>query len=157
MLKIQDSNKSYMIDLSDLVFAKADGNYTDIYLKQVVYRTIRIQIGQLWKAIEDLNEAHTLVRIDRSTIINICMVAYVDKKSGTITIKVGEENVQLKIAKSAGNPLNDKLDLLLGNNYPEPKPEDFPDEQTYQVKKAAEDLKRTVARMSNLYKMFEED
>jgi len=146
-----------MIDLSDLVFAKADGNYTDIYLKQVVYRTIRIQIGQLWKAIEELNEAHTLVRIDRSTIINICMVAFVDKKSGTITIKVGEENVQLKIAKSAGNPLNDKLDLLLGKNYPELKPEDFPDEQTYQVKKAAEDLKRTVARMSNLYKMFEED
>lgn len=93
ILHIKDGKKEYFLDLKDLLFIKADGNFCDIYQKVTAYKTVRIQIGQLWKAIKELNTVHTLIRVDRSTILNIKYLEFVDLKKGTAVLKRGEERV----------------------------------------------------------------
>lgn len=46
ILHIKDGKKEYFLDLKDLLFIKADGNFCDIYQKVTAYKTVRIQIGQ---------------------------------------------------------------------------------------------------------------
>lgn len=154
ILHIKDGKKEYFLDLKDLLFIKADGNFCDIYQKVTAYKTVRIQIGQLWKAIKELNTVHTLIRVDRSTILNIKYLEFVDLKKGTAVLKRGEERVFLKISKSSGIPLKKKLDILTGESQKKPvelNPNDFPNEAMYKLHKSAEELKRTMARMNDLY------
>ena len=88
VLKIKDGRNLYFLDPVDLLFIKADGNFCDIYKKLTVYKTVRIQIGQLWKAITELDIVHTLVRVDRSTIINIRYIEKVNVKKGILIPKI---------------------------------------------------------------------
>ena len=57
-IHIRDGKKEYYLSVDDILFAitsEGSGNYCDIYLIQhTLYKTIRIQLGQLWKLIEDL-------------------------------------------------------------------------------------------------------
>ena len=112
VLKIKDGRNLYFLDPVDLLFIKADGNFCDIYKKLTVYKTVRIQIGQLWKAITELDIVHTLVRADRSTIINIRYIEKVDVKKGSLILKRGDEGVFLRIATSAATPFKEKLNIL---------------------------------------------
>lgn len=43
---IKDGSKSYWINVTEVLYVKASGNYCDIFLKSVNYKTVRIQIGQ---------------------------------------------------------------------------------------------------------------
>ena len=103
-ISIKDGKKQYFIGVDDILFALADINYTDIYLTQhTVYKTIRIQIGQLWKLIEEVKPAnsHTLARIGRSHIINLKYLQYADPKKKTITLHTTKDVVLEKVPKAA--------------------------------------------------------
>ena len=103
-IHIKDGKKQYFICVDDILFALADINYTDIYLTQhTVYKTIRIQIGQLWKLIEEVKPAnsHTLARIGRSHIINLKYLQYADPKKKTITLHTTKDVVLEKVPKAA--------------------------------------------------------
>ena len=159
VLKIKDGRNLYFLDPVDLLFIKADGNFCDIYKKLTVYKTVRIQIGQLWKAITELDIVHTLVRVDRSTIINIRYIEKVDVKKGSLILKRGDEGVFLRIAKSAGTPLQEKLNILYGDNIEKPselKREDFPNDISYELHKTTERLLRSVSRTNDLYLLVKE-
>lgn len=95
-IHIKDGKKEYFIAIEDILFVKADGNYSTIYLTQhTKYPTIRIQIGQLWKLIEETvpSEKHTLARIGRSYVIAMKYLQYADPKKKTITLHTDKDVV----------------------------------------------------------------
>ena len=71
VLKIKDGRNLYFLDPVDLLFIKADGNFCDIYKKLTVYKTVRIQIGQLWKAITELDIVHTYSLVNRQFFVYV--------------------------------------------------------------------------------------
>lgn len=115
-IHIIDAKKEYYLELRDLLFVKADGNYVDVFLVKTQYKSIRIQIGQLWKKISELDVPHDLVRIDRSTIVNLRRVEFINPKKGTIVISREEEKIQLPIAKAAFNGLKEKVAQLMNDS-----------------------------------------
>ena len=112
-IHIIDASKEYYLDLRDVRFIKADGNYVDVFLAKTQYKSIRIQIGQLWKKITELDVPHDLVRIDRSTIVNLRRIEFINPKKGTIVLSREEEKIQLPIAKAAFNGLKEKVAQLM--------------------------------------------
>ena len=103
-IHIKDGRKEYYISIEDILFAKADGNYSNIYLTQhTKYDTIRIQIGQLWKLIEEAVscEKHSLARIGRSYIIAMKYLQYADPKQRTITLHTDRDVVLENVPREA--------------------------------------------------------
>ena len=97
-IHLKDGKKEYFICMDDILFVKADGNYSDLYLiTKTAYNTVRIQIGQLWKLIEEVKPAnsHTLARIGRSYIINLKYLQYANPKKKLITLCT-DKAVELK-------------------------------------------------------------
>ena len=116
VVHIIDGKNDYYFDsrsLHDIVFIKACGNYIDINLTSTQYEGIRIQIGQFWKELEKLDIPHDLVRIDRSTIINLKRVVFVNQKKGTITLRTGKNNEPIKIANTAFAGLKEKVAQMM--------------------------------------------
>ncbi len=106
-LHLVDAQKEYFISLDDILFCVASANYCDVYLTQLtVYKTIRIQIGQLWAKIEEKGKMveHNLERIGRSYIINMKYIQYVNPKDGTLILHT-DKDVNLKIPKTAAKAL----------------------------------------------------
>jgi DNA-binding LytR/AlgR family response regulator len=158
-IHIKDGRKSYYFSPCDVLLVKADGNYCTIYLiVSTRYDAVRIQIGQLLKLIEQIDTPHFLARVDRSTIVNLKYVKFVDAKKGVITLRWQNEDIKVTIAKSSGTALSERLAPLMKLNEEEStvKRENFPDEQTYNLAKSADDLKRTLSRMHTLYSLFNE-
>ena len=112
VINIKDGSKSYWINVTEVLYVKASGNYCDIFLKSVNYKTVRIQIGQFFSKVEELQVPHNLVRIDRSTILNIKLVEFVNPKKNTITLRHENNVVILQVAKTAIAPLKEKLSEL---------------------------------------------
>ena len=109
---IKDGSKSYWINVTEVLYVKSSVNYCDIFLKSVNYKTVRIQIGQFFSKVEELQVPHNLVRIDRSTILNIKLVEFVNPKKNTITLRHENNVVILQVAKTAIAPLKEKLSEL---------------------------------------------
>lgn len=118
VLHIVDGQNEYVFNaqaLHEIVFIKADGNYVDIYLDMIVYRSVRIQIGQLWKKIQELKVPHNLVRIDRSRIVNLDKkhLEHINPKKQTIILRIGGKKTNLKVAKVAFGRLKNIFEQLL--------------------------------------------
>ena len=118
---IKDGSKSYWINVTEVLYVKASGNYCDIFLTSVNYKSVRIQIGQFYSKVQDLQVHHDLVRIDRSTILNIRLVEFINPKKNTITLRNENNIVVLRVAKTAIVPLKEKLSELMAE---ESKPDD---------------------------------
>ena len=112
---IKDGSKSYWINVLEVLYVKASGNYIDIYTKFCNYKTVRLQIGQFYSKVEDLQVHHDLVRIDRSTILNIRLVEFINPKKNTITLRNENNIVVLQVAKTAIAPLKEKLSPHTGS------------------------------------------
>ncbi len=93
--------KEWYLPIDDIIFVKADGNYSDIYLSDTKYN-IRIQIGKLWDEIEAQGKGypHHLERIARSFIINLQLFAHADPIKGTITLYKPGSPILNKLAKN---------------------------------------------------------
>ena len=128
-IHIKDGRKEYYISIEDILFAKADGNYSNIYLTQhTKYDTIRIQIGQLWKLIEEAvsSEKHSLARIGRSYIIAMKYLQYADPKQRTITLHTDKDVVLENVPREAVKSLlmllsKDKRKSVLRTDFIEQK------------------------------------
>jgi hypothetical protein len=102
-LHIVDAQKEYYISLDEILFVSADGNYCDIYMvHHTVYKSIRIQLGQLWTKMEEKGKMveHHLERISRSYIINMKYIQHVNPKKGLLILHT-DKDVELKIPKAA--------------------------------------------------------
>ena len=107
LLHLVDAKKEYFISLPDVLFCTSSGNYSDIYMVQhTVYKTIRIQLGQLWNKVEKEGKMveHNLERIGRSYIINMKYIQYVNPKNGELILHT-DKDVKLKIPKAAAKEL----------------------------------------------------
>lgn len=106
-IHLVDAQKEYYFFPDDVLFCSADGNYCDIYMVQhTIYKSIRIQLGQLWKKIEEKGKMidHHLERIGRSYIINMKHIGYVNPQNGELILQT-DKNVKLKIPKAAAKEL----------------------------------------------------
>ena len=114
ILHIKDAATDYFWSIDDILWCKSDGNYTDVLLTNMTLnKSVRIQIGQLEKLIQDLNTPHSLSRIDRFNIINLKYIIFLNSKKKTITLRSENRNVTLeKVAKSAFKPIRDYLAQL---------------------------------------------
>ena len=114
ILHIKDAATDYFWSIDDILWCKSDGNYTDVLLTNMTLnKSVRIQIGQLEKLIQDLNTPHSLSRIDRFNIINLKYIIFLNSKKKTITLRSENKNVTLeKVAKSAFKPIRDYLAQL---------------------------------------------
>ena len=127
--------QEWYLPIDDIIFVKADGNYSDIYLSDTKYN-IRIQIGKLWDEIEAQGKGypHHLQRLARSFIINLQLFAHADPIKGTITLY------------KPGSPI---LNKLAKNEQPQ---DDIPEE----VKKHVEALKNLKVSSDNKKEMGSE-
>ncbi len=93
--------QEWYLPIDDIIFVKADGNYSDIYLSDTKYN-IRIQIGKLWDEIESQGKGypHHLERLARSFIINLQLFAHADPIQGTITLYKPGSPILNKLAKN---------------------------------------------------------
>ena len=108
---IKDGSKSYWINVLEVLYVKASGNYIDIYTKFCNYKTVRLQIGQFYSKVEELQVHHDLVRIDRSTILNIRLVEFINPKKNTITLRNSCYNLSILSCGSFIHFMNGLLQL----------------------------------------------
>ena len=114
VIHIKDASHDYFLSPEDILWCHAGGNYSDILMTNMtLYKTIRIKIGEIEKLISDLDVRHSLSRIDRSNIVNLEYVTFLNQKKKTLTLKCENKNVVLqKIANSAFKPIRDFLSQL---------------------------------------------
>ena len=120
LLHITDARKRYNIRLDSIIYCEAGGNYCDIYLNDIcvstsgtnykAYKSVRIQIGQLWHKIEELGnvEDHTLLRAGRSHIINIKYIQHISEK-GVVVLNSNNLDVTLSLNKPAAKKLSEAV------------------------------------------------
>lgn len=126
LLHITDARKRYNIRLDSIIYCEADGNYSDIYLNDInkstsetnlqykAYKSVRIQIGQLWQKIEELGkvEDHTLMRAGRSHIVNLKYIQHVSEK-GVVVLNSNNLDVTLTLKKPAAKKLSEAVVQIL--------------------------------------------
>ncbi len=101
-IHIVDGKRELFLPLDDIIFVKADGNYSEIYLTNSFYPDVRIQIGQLWNQIETegVGYPHHLERVGRSFIINLDLLIGADPKAKSITLHTEKEDKVIVIGKT---------------------------------------------------------
>lgn len=92
-----------MIDLRNIVYCKADGNYTHIYLDSGKTEYISQQIGKIEK--QQLNKEDFL-RISRSVIVNKKFVCSFDRSTKKIKLINTLEEIDFKVSRSALKEIN---------------------------------------------------
>ena len=117
VVTLRDGSRTIIFEVSELIYAKSSGNYTDLWLtKGIQYSTVRIQIGQLWRLLEETGAPNCLARIDRCTILNGSFVSNIKAKECVVTVSLGHEHVDIHIAKSAIAPLKEKVKDFVADN-----------------------------------------
>lgn len=118
IIHIKDASHEYFLSPEDILWCHAGGNYSDVLLTNMtLYKTIRIKIGEIQKLISDLDVRHSLFRIDRSNIVNLKYITFLNSKKKTLTLRSKTNNVVLqKIAKSAFKPIRNYLSQLPSND-----------------------------------------
>lgn len=82
-IKVNIRTGYLLIDLEDIVYCQADGNYTDVYLIDNRKETVTYRIGEFYKRLS----TQYFCRISRSAIINLKYLIRVDTKSRTCKLK----------------------------------------------------------------------
>lgn len=118
IIHIKDATHDYFLSPEDILWCHAGGNYSDILLTNMtLYKTIRMKVGEIEKLISDLDVQHNLSRIDRSNIVNLKYVTFLNPKKKSITLRSENKNIVLqKIAKSAFKPIRNYLSQLPTND-----------------------------------------
>lgn len=80
-IAIEKSNKIFLVGLDDIVYFKADGNYTNIHTVDEECYLICRRIGVMNQKIKNINE---FIRITQSIIINKNFIKYIHKKEKKI-------------------------------------------------------------------------
>lgn len=90
-----------MIDPVEIVYCKADWNYTEIWMGSEVKEVVTINLGK----VEEALPSGDFYRISRSVIINRNFIEKLDRKTRMVNLCKGEHVVELKVAASHLNRL----------------------------------------------------
>ena len=92
-LKFTTRSGFTFINMHEIVYLEAEGNYTSIYLLNGKEETVTQSLGQIE---EDLS-ANNFFRINRSVIINLKFIARVNKRNKTCHISAGKAEMEFYI------------------------------------------------------------
>jgi two-component system LytT family response regulator len=92
-LKFTTRSGFTFINMHEIVYLEAEGNYTSIYLLNGKEETITQSLGQ----IEEELSANNFFRINRSVIINLKFIARVNKRNKTCHISAGKTEIEFYI------------------------------------------------------------
>lgn len=81
------------IDPDDIIYCEADGNYTNIIMKEDKTHLVSTNLGK----IEDILREYTFFRISRSTLINMKYLRRVDRKTSKCEISADHKSYFLHI------------------------------------------------------------
>ncbi|KUF39039.1 MAG: LytTR family DNA-binding domain-containing protein [Myroides sp.] len=79
---IKNNQKRYMVRVDDIVYCKAADNYCEIYLKDQKYL-----ISKTLKNVEDKIKHKNFIRVNRSYLVNVDYIDYIDKETNIIHFK----------------------------------------------------------------------
>lgn len=92
-----------LINPNELIYCKADGNYTDLFLSNGKTETTTINLGRIYSMLPE----NIFFRISRSTIINLIFLKKVDRKNNICILINGTETIQLHIPADHTKELED--------------------------------------------------
>ncbi len=104
LLHFNDGSDNLWINPDEILFCKAEKNYTEIYLLKNEIQLVSSNIG----AVEKILSSNNFMRIHRSYIVNITKVRKIKKRIGKVTLvdnpynetpSVSKENIPLLIEK----------------------------------------------------------
>ena len=101
--KIRFSNRTgfKMVDPEDILYCKADGNYSTIHYINGEEVVVTYNIGK----IGELTEKHNFFRINRSVLINLCYLSEVNHKEKRCVVKGGGSELVFRITGRKMNEL----------------------------------------------------
>ncbi|MCC9041328.1 LytTR family DNA-binding domain-containing protein [Myroides sp. M-43] len=79
---IKNNQKRYVVRVEDIVYCKAADNYCEIYLKDQKYL-----ISKTLKNVEDKIQHKNFKRVNRSYLVNVDYIDYIDKETNVIYFK----------------------------------------------------------------------
>lgn len=101
------SAKGYkLINMYDILYCKASGNYTYIYLENSTNTLISKQLGHIQEALPE----EAFVRIHHSYLVNLHHVDYYSKEDGGVLIL--KNGKKLKVSEGKKADLLAKLNIL---------------------------------------------
>lgn len=92
-IKLNTRSGYVLIDPVEVVFCKADGNYTHLRMSTGSHELTTQNLG----SIEDLLKHSTFFRVSRSYLVNLKYMARVDRKTSTCILEYNGELVSIKI------------------------------------------------------------
>jgi two-component system LytT family response regulator len=102
-LRFNTLNGFYIVELEDIVFVKADGNYSELHMRDGSFKLITSNMAK----IESLLDMKIFCRIGRSIIINTDFLTQVDRRKGTCILTTGQSELTLPISKKRIKELAD--------------------------------------------------
>jgi DNA-binding LytR/AlgR family response regulator len=92
-MKLNTRSGYSLINPSDILYCKADGNYTHIQLINGNYELTTQNLG----SVESLLQHGSFFRVSRSYLVNIKYLSRVDRKTSQCFLEAGEERCAIKI------------------------------------------------------------
>lgn len=92
-----------LVNPNELLYCKADGNYTDLFLSNGKTETTTINLGKLYSMLPE----NIFFRISRSTIINLIFLNKVDRKNNLCILMNDKETIKLHIPADHTKELED--------------------------------------------------
>jgi two-component system LytT family response regulator len=111
-IKVNTRTGFIIIDTDEILYCKAAGNYTEVYLVSGRKEIVTSNLGNFMDQVMEEN----FFRISRSVLINLSYLTQVDNKKGTCTIKCNTAIV-LRIARSRRMQLNKLCGGAQAKNY----------------------------------------
>lgn len=87
-LTISNANELTRIPAGSLVYVASEGNYSDIYTRDGVKRTVTLQLGTIEELIHKQfhTDGNLFVRIGKSLIVNMGFVHYINPAKKQIVL-----------------------------------------------------------------------
>jgi DNA-binding LytR/AlgR family response regulator len=93
-----------IIDIEDILYCRAEGNYSTLYLKNMKKKTYTIQISKL---MDLLNKYSNISRIGKSVLINFKNITQIKKDE--IIFMVNEKQITLKLSSLLVNRIKKEI------------------------------------------------
>ena len=96
-LRFAVSSGYCFIDIKDILYIEAHGNYSDLYLTDGTRQTLTMQLGKLHAMLPQ----STFFRVSRSALINTTYLKFINKQKMSCVVQYRGINGELRISKEA--------------------------------------------------------
>ena len=104
-LKFNTLQGFFLLDVSDIVYAQADGNYSVVYLNDGTTKIITQNLGSIDERLADFS----FFRMDRSIIINLKYLVHINRREQACTLAFNGASIDFLVNR---NRLKQLIDLF---------------------------------------------